>query len=81
MKSNATALHVASELPHLEMTQLLIKYGASVHARNAVKATPLHIVAENNAADVALELIRAGAVVDDDEVQLLTGGLSPSDCR
>jgi hypothetical protein len=51
----STALHVAASMNDADMIKLLIRYGASVNARDSVQATPLHRAREAAAAKVLLK--------------------------
>ena len=59
---NWTALHMAADKGHLEVVDLLLYYGAKVHAREtALNMTALHLAAHNGRAAVCRCLVNHGA--------------------
>jgi ankyrin repeat protein len=63
---SGTPIHVAAREGRLEMLKLLIERGADINAGNMV-GTPLGDAIENNHAECAIELLRAGAVPKPEE--------------
>lgn len=60
-----TPLRLAAERGHLEAVRVLLKYGASVTARDGLdQATPLHAAAEAGHTEVAIELVHHGAELE-----------------
>ena len=64
-KNSYTPLHYAARAGNIQAVQFLINARASVHAKTPAGATPLHRAVFAGHADVCLELLRAGACLDD----------------
>jgi ankyrin repeat protein len=60
-KSYNTALHIATINNSLPIVQLLLFYGADVHAVNIDKDTPLHKCKHDNQLEILELLIEAGS--------------------
>jgi uncharacterized protein len=70
-----TALHAAAYVGDLAIAEMLIAHGAEVNDQaNVAGITPLHAAAEEDHADVAAELLKAGADVALVEVNGYTAG-------
>ena len=70
-----TALHAAAYVGDLAIAEMLIAHGAAVNDQaNVAGITPLHAAAEEDHADVAAELLDAGADVALVEVNGYTAG-------
>ena len=62
--AQGTALHLAAVRGHLDVVQLLLRYGADANARDAGdNATPLHFAAGAGHVDIVRLLLEAGADV------------------
>lgn len=57
-------LHYACRQGYLQLTKLLLQYGADPNMEDADMWTPLHFAALNNRPDCAALLIKSGAIVD-----------------
>ena len=57
-------LHYACQEGYLQLTELLLRYGADPNMENADMLTPLHLAARFNQPDCAALLIKYGAFVD-----------------
>lgn len=62
--SGFTALHLASQHNHSEITDFLVSYGADLEPENSYRRTPLISACVCNAYDVAKILLEAGAQVN-----------------
>jgi len=62
--SGFTALHLASQHNHSEITSFLVSYGADTEPENSYRRTPLISACVCNAYDVAKILLKAGAKVN-----------------
>lgn len=62
---NSTLLHVAAELPDVEVATLLVKRGAAIDALNAYDQTPLHLAAYRGEIPMVERLVDMGAPIED----------------
>uniref|UniRef100_A0A7E4V4X9 asparaginase n=1 Tax=Panagrellus redivivus TaxID=6233 RepID=A0A7E4V4X9_PANRE len=61
--NNTTALHIAAEMGHLETVQYLLKWGASVHARDGKNENPLVKAVHSKNLEVIKLLRETGGVL------------------
>ncbi|CAO3675109.1 unnamed protein product [Umbelopsis ramanniana] len=73
IKSQVTALHIATETKKLELISLLVRRHANVNAKNEDIQTALHIAAENSLTSECALMIEYGANVNSKD----DNGLSP----
>jgi ankyrin repeat protein len=59
-------LHWCAYAGHLEVAEMLVKYGANVNLQDASKATPLHLAATKGHTEMASFLLNKGARTDVD---------------
>jgi hypothetical protein len=75
-KTMNTPLHISSQNGHEELTEILIKGGAELNAKNAKGQTPLHMAMSYDYFKVVRMLLNAGAeegIINDDGFAAITG--------